>query len=81
MKNTDTTVRVAAIGVAAVIATTLFSAIVASMPPEFGEAFASSRAAAPIEVAIVPSRIEVVGVRSQDTAANDVQAEPARPRS
>jgi hypothetical protein len=53
------------------------------MPPEFdgrpNDARNGADAAGRTEVAIVPSRIEVVGVRGDFAAADDVRA--ARPRT
>lgn len=63
------TPRFAALATAAVIVATLFTGLVASMPPDFGGRMHEARGtAAPVEVAIVPSRIEVIGVRGVDTA-------------
>lgn len=75
MSRTSTNIRVMALGVAAVIVATLFSTIVSNMPPDFSgvpnEARNGVRDRAAVEVAIVPSRIEVVGVRSAVTASSE----------
>jgi hypothetical protein len=72
MNRTSTAIRAAAFALSVVIATSLFATIVAVMPPDFSGAHATARAAGHTEVAIVPSRIEVIGLRSDVTAENDV---------
>jgi hypothetical protein len=72
MNRIATSFRVTAFALAAVIASTLFSTLVGSMPPDFAGApneARNDRADRRIEVAIVPSRIEVVGVRDPLPAA------------
>lgn len=74
-----TPLRFTALATAAVIVVTLFTGLIASMPPDFrGPTHVTRSTAAPVEVAIVPARIEVVGVRSVDTAD---EVTSARPRS
>lgn len=81
MDTTRTSIRVTAMTLAAVIVVSLFSTIVGHMPPDFAGAPSEAHAApdARTAVAIVPARIEVIGLRSSDTAANN--ADLARPRS
>lgn len=66
------------IAVAAVLATVVTMALAVIMPAELapigGGALAGARpaAAAPVEVAIVPARIDVVGVRNAKSAASEM---------
>lgn len=75
--------RLMAFALSAAISTTLFAAIVGSMPPEFdghpNDARNDPNAAGRTEVAIVPSRIEVVGVRGDFATATDFHV--SRPRT
>jgi hypothetical protein len=76
----------AVLGAAAVLVSTLVLALAVAVPVGFApppDARVLARIALPIEVAIEPSRIEVVGLRERQTAQNDVQpiAMPAMPQS
>jgi len=83
MNLTTTRFRALAMALSVAISTALLSAIVGNMPPDFqltpNDASNGVRDTERTEVAIVPSRIDVVGVRSEVTAATEVRA--ARPRS
>lgn len=77
MHRTRMPARIAALALAVAIVASLFSTIVGHMPPDFAGSPGEARyATGATPVAIVPSRIEVIGVRTQDTAANA----PAAPR-
>ena len=83
MRLSPTPCRVIALALAAVISTALFATIAGSMPPTFdgspNDARNGAHPAGRTEVAIVPSRIEVIGSRSELAAASDIRA--ARPRT
>jgi hypothetical protein len=71
----------ALVGVAAAALSTLVLALAVLVPAKLAhdERARIAAASAPhIEVAIVPSRIDVVGVRTQRTAANAVEPAPVR---
>jgi hypothetical protein len=78
MQRSSTPFRILALALAAVISTALFATIAGSMPPDFdgspNDARNGVHPAGRTEVAIVPSRIEVIGWRSAIAAADDARA-------
>ena len=85
MNSTSTNIRLLALGIAAAVVTTLFATIVANMPPELDGRPSVARNAVQepdgAGIANAPLRIEVFGVRIQDTAASDDPHVSRAPRS
>jgi len=83
MKRNDIEVRLAALGAAASLSALVLGAVVVAfgaaqapraLPDALPPIARAADAHAPIPVAIVPGRIEVVGERSTETAGNESAA-------
>ena len=85
MNGIGTIIRAGALGAAGIIATALFATIVAHMPPADTSAPNDARNGATSDgytpVAIVPSRIDVIGARVEETAASQPRIDGVAPRT
>ena len=78
MKRNDIEVRLAALGAAASLSALVLGAVIVAfggaLPDALPPIARAADAHAPLPVAIVPGRIEVVGERSTETAGNESAA-------